>query len=168
MSFKKVNIAILVFEFLIKYIFVPEKHPVLIMNSPIKLSVIHALMGLITFVVFLQTGWHMKTSEVGNLPDAQRMIYRAGHVYFLFSGLLNLSLGMQLQLSSTAWKKKMQYIGSSLLLVAPLIFLYGFYQEANLGQIDRGMTRIGIFISLAGIAFHALVFTSNLVKKDPS
>ena len=138
------------------------------MNSPIKLSVIHALMGLITFVVFLQTGWYMKTNEVGNMPDVQRMIYRAGHIYFLFSGLLNLSLGMQLQLSPIAWKKKIQYLGSTLLLIAPMVFLYGFYQEANLGQIDRSMTRIGIFISLGGIGFHALVFLSNLIKKDPS
>ncbi|UXX79697.1 hypothetical protein N7E81_01045 [Reichenbachiella carrageenanivorans] len=138
------------------------------MNAPIKISIIHAIMGLLTFVIFLQTGWFMKTQEVSNLPDAQRMIYRAGHIYFLFSGLLNLSIGVQLQLSAVLWKKKVQYIGSILLLLSPMIFLYGFYQEANIGQINRSITRIGIILSLAGTAFHSLVFLYDAWRKKES
>ncbi|WP_139793744.1 hypothetical protein [Reichenbachiella faecimaris] len=136
------------------------------MKIPIKISIIHAVMGLLTFVVFLQTGWYMKTNEIGNLSDAQRMIYRAGHIYFLFSGLLNLSIGMQLQLSETTWKKTVQYLGSILLLLSPLILLHGFYQEANLGQIDRGMTSIGVFSSLAGMGLHTLIFLTGFLKKS--
>jgi len=135
------------------------------MNIPIKISIVHAIMGLLTFVIFLQTGWYMKTNEIGNLPDVQRMIYRAGHIYFLFSGLLNLSIGIQLQLSDNAWKKKIQYVGSILLLLSPLIFLYGFYQEANLGDIERSITRIGIFLSLAGTSLHTLVYFSGFIRK---
>lgn len=107
----------------------------------------------------------MKTNNIGNLSDAQRMIYRAGHIYFLFSGLLNLSIGVQLQFSAEPWKRKAQYLGSILLLISPLVFLYGFYQEANLGHIDRAMTRIGIFLSLAGTALHTLIFLAGLIKK---
>lgn len=136
------------------------------MKTTIKISIIHAIVGLLTFVVFLQTGWYMKTNEIGSLSDAQRMIYRAGHIYFLFSGLLNLSIGVQLQFSSEPWKKVVQYIGSIMLLVSPMIFLYGFYQEANLGHIDRAITRVGIFLSLAGTALHTLVFLFGLIKKS--
>lgn len=137
------------------------------MNSPIKISLIHAIMGLLTFVIFLQTGWFMKTHEVGSLPEAQRMIYRAGHIYFLFSGLLNLSIGVQLQLSAVPWKKKVQYAGSILLLLSPMIFLYGFYQEASIGHINRSMTRIGIILSLAGTAFHSIIFLYDAwLKKE--
>ena len=135
------------------------------MKAPIKISIVHAIVGLLTFVIFLQTGWYMKTNDIGNLSDAERMIYRAGHIYFLFSGLLNLSIGVQLQFSTKAWKKKVQYVGSILLLVSPIIFLYGFYQEANLGHIERAMTRIGIFLSLAGTGLHTLVFFVGLIKK---
>lgn len=135
------------------------------MHTSIKISIIHALVGLLTFVIFLQTGWYMKTNDVGSLPDAQRMIYRAGHIYFLFSGLLNLSLGIQLQLSPIIWKKRTQYLGSVFLLLSPLIFLFGFYHEAGLGQINRSITRLGIFTSLAGIGLHTLVFLAGLVRK---
>ncbi|MEP2026281.1 MAG: hypothetical protein ABJH98_11990 [Reichenbachiella sp.] len=135
------------------------------MKIPVKISLIHAIIGLLTFVIFLQTGWYMKTNEIGNLPDAQRMIYRAGHIYFLFSGLLNLSIGMQLQLSEIAWKKKVQYLGSIILLLSPIILLHGFYQEANLGQLDRSMTKLGIFSSLTGTGLHAAVFLTEFLKK---
>ncbi|WP_420579901.1 hypothetical protein [Reichenbachiella sp.] len=135
------------------------------MKAPLKISIVHAIVGLLTFVIFLQTGWYMKTNDIGNLSDAHRMIYRAGHIYFLFSGLLNLSIGLQLQFSKVPWKKKVQYAGSILLLISPIIFLYGFYQEANIGQIDRAMTRIGIFLSLAGTGLHTLIFFIGLIKK---
>lgn len=107
----------------------------------------------------------MKTNEIGNLSDTQRMIYRAGHIYFLFSGLLNLSIGVQLQFAIEPWKKTVQYVGSVLLLISPAIFLYGFYQEANLGHIDRSITRIGIFLSLAGTGLHTLIFLVGLINK---
>ncbi|WP_422362086.1 hypothetical protein [Reichenbachiella sp.] len=136
------------------------------MKAPIKISIVHAIVGLLTFVIFLQTGWYMKTNDIGNLSDTERMIYRAGHIYFLFSGLLNLSIGVQLQFSTAAWKKKVQYVGSILLLVSPVIFLYGFYQEANLGHIERAMTRIGIFLSLAGTGLHTFIFLIGLIKKS--
>lgn len=135
------------------------------MKIPIKISLIHAVMGLLTFVIFLQTGWYMKTNEIGNLPDVQRMIYRAGHIYFLFSGLLNLSIGIQLQVSEEVWKKKAQYLGSILLLISPMVFLYGFYQEANLGDINRNMTRAGIILSLAGTVLHTLVYFAGLLRE---
>lgn len=121
-------------------------------------------MGLLTFVVFLQTGWYMRTQEISHLPDAHRMVYRAGHIYFLFSGLLNLSLGVQLQLSAVRWKKVAQYLGSFSLLISPLLFLYGFYIEASLGEINRTITSIGIFLSLGGTALHTMVFMIGLVK----
>ncbi|MEO9803829.1 MAG: hypothetical protein ABJF04_11300 [Reichenbachiella sp.] len=135
------------------------------MNSPVKISAIHAIMGLLTFVTFLQTGWYMEIHEIGNLPDAQRMIYRAGHIYFLFSGMLNLSIGLQLKLSVVKWKKNVQYIGSTLLLFAPIALLIGFYHEATLGEIDRLFTALGVFSSLGGTALHSLIFLFGFLNK---
>lgn len=122
------------------------------------ISIIHAVVGLLTFVVFLQTGWYMRTNDIGSLPDVHRMIYRAGHIYFLFGGLLNLSIGVQLQLSLQPMIKRLQYLGSSLLILSPCIFLYGFYHEASFDSVERSITQYGIFLSLAGTSIHSLIF----------
>lgn len=148
-----------------KTYFCPCNYNQLLMNTPIKISAIHAIMGLLTFVTFLQTGWYMKVNETGNLPDAQRMIYRAGHIYFLFSGLLNLSIGLQLQLSVIKWKKITQYIGSMFLLISPVILLFGFYNEATLGEVDRAFTAVGVFLCLGGTALHSLILLFGFVHK---
>ncbi|MEO9968057.1 MAG: hypothetical protein ABJF11_19850 [Reichenbachiella sp.] len=136
------------------------------MKTPVKISLIHAVMGLLAFVIFLQTGWHMSTIQVGELHDSQRMIYRAGHIYFLFSSLLNLSIGVQLQLSPILWKRYIQYIGSVLLLMSPPLFLYGFYTEATAGDIARIFTTLGIFLAFGGTVLHSIVFLVDLIHTN--
>lgn len=131
----------------------------------IKLSIIHTVVGLLAFVIFLQTGWFMRISQISELPDVQRMIYRAGHIYFLFSGLLNLSIGMQLKISNVNWQRRIQYLGSTLLLLSPCILLYGFYNETNSASVDRIVTAMGVFISLGGIGLHTIVFLYKLIYK---
>ena len=48
-----------------------------------------------------------------------------------------------------------QYLGSTILLVALVLFVYGFFVETPLATIERPMTREVIVWSLVGVILHA-------------
>ena len=86
----------------------------------------------------------------------QRILLRSGHIYFLFSGLLNIIAGLP---GDSHRSGKLSLIGSILLLIAPILFVIGFFVESTTPNLDRPVTASGIFVAFGGVFLHFLEFT---------
>jgi hypothetical protein len=119
---------------------------------------LHLIVGMATVAAFLATGlyMHFALGHLSELEDFPRALYRSGHIYLLYAGLLNLAIGTYLTAARSQMRRNLQGVGSGLLLVTPVLFLYGFAMETPLGMLERTWTQWSIFASTAGIILHAL------------
>jgi len=129
---------------------------------------IHFLVGLATVIVFLGTGVYMRM----NFPALYindiviRYMFRANHVYLLFSGLINIVLGLSVSHSNVIWKRRLQTIGSWILLSAPALFLAAFFIEPPQATPSRPITLLAVFLSLLGVIAHTIGGNAHLGRKD--
>jgi hypothetical protein len=129
-----------------------------------RLRWLHLGVGVLGVAVFLFTGQFMdrRLGHLEGMPDGPRALYRSAHIYILFSALLNLLLGIYVVTSYRRGVRILQYLGSTLLLIAPLLFTYGFFVETPLGTVERAMTREAIYLSLGGVLVHAVAVLLDL------
>lgn len=84
-----------------------------------------------------------------------RMMYVSRHIYLLGAALVNLTLGLYLQLQPAGWRRVMQQIGSVLIVLSVVALLLAFIAEPSLGLAGRSWRSyfglIGIF---AGVMTH--------------
>lgn len=123
-----------------------------------KLERIHLLVGLAVFAYFLGTGIYMRS----NFPDlyhgdeAMHYIFRSRHVYILLSALLNILTGVYFSWQNDPRRKRLQTLGSLLLLIAPLLHIAAFsiepYDMSRLGVL----TTLAVSSNLIGTAAHLL------------
>jgi hypothetical protein len=80
---------------------------------------------------FLASGLYMRTLHLEQLPlDAGlRILYRSRHVYLLFSGLLNVAVGLRFAIPSTGPGSRVALAGSLLLLLSPALMVVAFVSE---------------------------------------
>lgn len=117
---------------------------------------LHFITGIATVLVFFGTGLYMNL----NFPDLYRenetirYMFRANHVYLLFSGLMNLLLGLSGAVAIVRWKILFQSAGSWIILVSPFLFLAAFVLEPPQASPVRPITLVAVFLSLLGVAAH--------------
>jgi hypothetical protein len=118
---------------------------------------LHSVIGLLGIVAFLGTGVFMRLHQPGmvEMDGGTRMIYRSRHVYLLLSGLLNLSLGTYCRASGRTWRRRLQSIGSCLILAAPPLLLAAFVREPHRSDLIRPFSNPAIAGMLAGTLLHA-------------
>jgi DMSO reductase anchor subunit len=124
-----------------------------------KLRQVHLWMGLVALVVFLATGqymdrWHdhLRTMEV-----TPRMLFRSNHIYLMWSGLLNLLLGLYFQPCRSRWMMWLQSLGSILILAGPLLLTWAFFSEAWLPVgLLRPYAKPAIYIAFGGTLVHGV------------
>lgn len=129
---------------------------------------LHLLIGLATVAMFGLTGlyMHFRYDHLRGMTDATRLLFRSTHIYLLFSGLLNLALGLYLPGREAAGGEAaggtaagwdlLGAIGSVLILIGPLLFLAGFLREPFLGGLARPFSSPALYATLAGMALHWL------------
>lgn len=89
------------------------------------------------------------------MPAELRMMYVSRHIYLLGGALVNVALGLYLQLQSSFWRRAMQQIGSLLILLSPLLLALAFLAEPELGLAGRSWRSYFGMISLfAGVMTH--------------
>lgn len=120
-----------------------------------RLQELHSGVGVVTVIVFLGTGLYMRMNfpELYGPNEVIRYLYRANHIYLLFSGLLNIAAGFPSPPSLSGWKNNLFRIGSWLLLGAPVIFLWAFIAEPSTASPMRPLTFLGVGVCLSGIVF---------------
>ncbi len=109
-------------------------------------------------LVFLGTGVYMRISfpELYDGNEVIRYLFRANHVYILFSGLLNVLPGLYLSWSIIPWRKSLQRVGSWMLLIAPLFFMVAFIVEPVQASPMRPLTVTAAFVTLIGVTLHGI------------
>ena len=131
---------------------------------------IHLVLGLLTIVAFVLTGQYMDRvhGHLRLMDAAPRLLFRSGHIYLLFSGLLNCMLGMTKALQPDPWRKVLAGTGSLVLLATPALFLVGFFREPWMEGLNRPFARWAIYFSLAGVVFYLLAhatFSARQLEK---
>jgi hypothetical protein len=123
----------------------------------------HLFCGLAIMFIFLLTGKYMEWVQNRELSDGPRMLYRSRHIYLLLAGLLNLSIGLYFTYRPRGWRRRMQTIGSVLLILSPSFLLAGFFYEPHRGPNRTVIAPLGIFAVALGTLFH---WIGSLRKKN--
>jgi hypothetical protein len=133
----------------------------------LSLKRVHLLWGIVGLGAFLLTGQYMDRSldHLVGMADGPRALYRSGHIYILYSALLNLLLGLYMTKAEATIDRTLQTIGSALVLGSLVLFLYSFAVETPLGQVERPMAREAIMWSLGGVLTHAIARTLTAARE---
>ncbi len=126
----------------------------------------HQIFGVAVVIVFLLTGQYMRIylDRLDGMPDGFRMIYRTRHIFILLAGLLNVGLGAYFSYRHQLWRKILQLVGSSLIVIAPVLFTAAFFYEPTLPGLDTPLSHWGMYTILAGTFFH--LFSGAWQSKD--
>ncbi|RZN79053.1 MAG: hypothetical protein EVB11_12965 [Winogradskyella sp.] len=90
-----------------------------------------------------------------------RALFRAGHLYILLFGLINTSLGSYYKSSNNKYLIKLQVFGSALIICASILIIYSFFTELPTNQIERKLSRLSLYMVLAGVSAHGFVSLLN-------
>ena len=123
------------------------------------LGKIHFYLGILIIIIFLLTGQYMH-HNFDHLKDMElmnRALFRAGHLYILLFGLINVSLGSHFKISDFKFLKKIQLFGSIIIFIATFLIIYGFFTELPSVEIERPMTRNSLYLILFGVSTHGIV-----------
>jgi hypothetical protein len=117
---------------------------------------VHRGVGVATIAAFIGTGIYLKLRgpDLFETDEMVRYIYRANHVYILFAGLLNLSVGAYLCMHARRWRRNLQVAGSIMLLIAPVILVLAFVYEPGSASPQRPMTSAGVMLLFLAILCH--------------
>lgn len=132
------------------------------------LGKIHFYSGITIVIIFLLTGQYMH-HNFNHLKDMElmnRALFRAGHLYILLFGLIHAALGTHFQISPVSSIKKIQWLASTIIFIATFLILYGFFTELPTQQIERPLTRYGLYLILLGVSIHGLLNFAPKKKVD--
>jgi hypothetical protein len=122
------------------------------------LGTLHRWLGLATIALFLVTGALMRSHHVHLLPvdSALRMLFRSRHIYLLFSGLINVSVGLRFVLPSSGRGSRAALAGSVLTLTSPVLFAVAFFLEPMHSGRLSPVSRFGVFAAFLGVLLYSL------------
>src|SRR5215469_1481954 len=104
-------------------------------DSEEKMRGFHLVAGMVAVTAFLITGQFMRHHQppMATLGDAARLMFRSRHIYILAAGLINLMLGLYLELQVASWRRTVQIAGSVLLLGSLVPLVLAFVLEPDRG-----------------------------------
>jgi hypothetical protein len=118
----------------------------------------HRLLGLGTLGLFLVTGVLMRRQHLHLLPpdSGLRMLFRSRHIYLLFSGLVNLALGLRFILPPSGRGSMLARVGSVLALASPVLLAAAFFVEPmGSGQVGP-VSALGVFAAFLGVLAYSM------------
>jgi hypothetical protein len=100
----------------------------------------------------------MRSRHVHLLPvdSALRMLFRSRHIYLLFSGLINVLVGLRFVLPSLGRGSRVALLGSILILTSPVLFAVAFFLEPmHSGQFGQ-LSGFGVFSAFFGVLLYSV------------
>jgi hypothetical protein len=128
---------------------------------------VHLLVGLLSIVAFLITGFLMSV-HVPALAESDpelRLLYRSRHLYLMFGGAANVLLGLYLD-DSPSKCRLLRRAASVLLLVAPALALFAFAHDPKAGTLANA--RPGSLPGFAVFGGTALFLLAEAIARAPS
>ena len=119
---------------------------------------LHLAVGVTTLLAFLLTGQYMDYLEVRTnaLGETARVMFRSRHIYLLLAALVNLGVGAYFSYRAGGWRKRLQLLGSALVVAAPALMLAAFFSEPTEPGLKRHFTLPAVVILSTGTLLHAL------------
>jgi hypothetical protein len=117
----------------------------------------HLIVGVFGVIAFVITGQAMArhVPDVHTLSAEVQMMYVSRHIYLLGAALVNLVLGLYLELKPPGWRRVLQEIGSLLMILSAVALLTAFIAEPALGMAGRSWRSFSGLIALfAGVMTH--------------
>ncbi len=117
---------------------------------------LHRALGIATLLLFLASGLYMdvRYDHLRGMTDATRLLFRSTHIYLLYTGLLNLAMGLYLSPARDRWARRLQAAGSVMVLAGPLFALAAFLDEPLRSGLSRTFTRPAVYVSALGMVLH--------------
>lgn len=121
---------------------------------------LHFYSGILIVVLFLLTGQYMhhQYDHLRAMELMQRALFRAGHLYILLFGLIHIGLGINLHRVQHSLWRTVQWLASVITFAASALVIFAFFTELPPPQIERPLTRFSLYMILAGISLHGIVF----------
>jgi hypothetical protein len=118
----------------------------------------HRLLGLAAVALFLVTGLIMRRQhlELLSVDSGLRMLFRSRHVYLLFSGLVNVTVGLGFVLPSSGRGSRFALSGSILMLLSPLLLAAAFFLEPMASGRAGRLSALGVFVAFLGVGAYSL------------
>jgi hypothetical protein len=118
----------------------------------------HRLMGLATVALFLLSGLVLVHHHVSGMPvdSGLRLLFRSRHIYLLFSGLINLAVGLGFVLPSRGRGSVTARIGSFSILAAPVLLTVAFYLEPMTSGRFGPVSGLGVLAAFLGVMAYSL------------
>jgi len=126
----------------------------------------HLIVGVLGVITFVITGQVMArhVPDVHTLSAEVRLMYVSRHIYLLGAALVNLVLGLYLQLNPRGWRRMLQQIGSVLIFLSVVSLLMAFTAEPSLGIAGRSWRSFfGVIAPFAGVVTH---FAGTITRKN--
>ena len=116
----------------------------------------HLIFGLALFFVFTTTGSYMRADfpDKDAISQEFRLLMRSRHIYILFAALINVVLGVYLQLRPQLVLKILQIMGSMVIAIGSVLLVYAWYVETYGLQHFSNLSRNGIYITALGVGLH--------------
>jgi hypothetical protein len=123
-----------------------------------RLGTLHRWLGVTTVVIFVATGLVMLRQNVDALPldSGLRLLFRSRHLYLLFGGLVNLSVGLRFVLPPAGGARSAALVGSGLTLLSPVLFLAAFALEPLTSQTPGLTSALGAYAAFGGVLLYSL------------
>jgi drug/metabolite transporter (DMT)-like permease len=116
------------------------------------MGTLHRTVGFVGIVVFVLTGVYLRlhAPPMPELADGTRMLFRSRHIYILLGSLVNLAIGVNYQPSLGRFRRRLQAVGSCLLVAAVFLLVLAFFVEPPRSRLDGKLAALGIVFVLAG------------------
>ena len=120
------------------------------------MKLFHLVFGVALFFVFTTTGSYMRADfpDKDLIPQDLRLLMRSRHIYILFAALINIVLGIYLQLRSQLLLKTAQIAGSAIISAGSALLVYAWYAETYNVQHFSDLSRNGIYLTALGVGLH--------------
>jgi ABC-type Fe3+ transport system permease subunit len=128
------------------------------------------MIGCLGLLAFFASGLHMHygLNHLNGFEDALRLSYRSTHLYLLFTSLMNLALATSHDRPQVGWRKALQFTGSFLLLISPILAGLGFVFEPGLARLYRPFSFYAALTSLSGVLLRCGVCVTWHIRKGIS
>ena len=126
----------------------------------------HLIVGVLGVITFVITGQVMArhVPDVHTLSAEVRLMYVSRHICLLGAALVNLVLGLYLQLNPRGWRRMLQQIGSVLIFLSVVSLLMAFTAEPSRGIAGRSWRSFfGVIALFAGVVAH---FAGTITRKN--
>jgi hypothetical protein len=122
-----------------------------------RLGALHRWLGVTTVAVFIVTGLVMLLQDVDMLPldSGLRLLFRSRHLYLLFGGLVNLSVGLRFVLPAAGGMRAAALLGSTITLLSPALLLAAFVLEPMTSATPGLASALGCYAAFGGVLLYS-------------